>query len=385
MRAVFFDHCARMSGAEIALLNTVPSLTGTSSLVLLGENGPLVGELESSGIEVSVVEMPSETREFDRKKVKLSLNALAQVFGVIKYSMSVARHIRAFKPDVVVSNSMKGHVIVSMASLWFHTPIVFHVRDRISTDFMSRGGVLLERTLMKVVPRGIVANSRSTLETVPTSRRQKIRTVVASPVLKPSIPISQPNAASQSTIALGIVGRLTEWKGQELAIRAFAMAFPDGSTTLEIVGGPLFGEEEYEKSLHDLVHELGLSSRVTFTGHVEDVYSRMAAWDILVHASIIPEPFGQVVAQGMATGLAVIASGEGGPLETIEDGVTGVLFEPRNMESLSEAMCELAKDASRRSALGEMARENATQYFPEHIGSRMKTAFEITIGTSSLS
>ena len=44
---------------------------------------------------------------------------------------------------------------------------------------------------------------------------------------------------------------------------------------------------------------------------------------MLVHASVVPEPFGQVVAQGMAAGVPVVAADAGGPAEMIDDGVNG--------------------------------------------------------------
>lgn len=380
MRVVFFDHCAQMSGAEIALLNTLPALEDITSLVLLGESGPLVPQMEAAGIAVSVIEIPAQIRQYDRRSVRFSFKAAHQALRVVSYSIRIAHRIRLFNPDVVVSNSMKGHVILSVASAWFRAPLLFHVRDRVSIDFMSPGGVALERLLMKIVPRGIVANSMSTMDTVPTSRRQRVRNIVASPIMEPSSFTKKNQNVASSHVSFGIVGRLTEWKGQELAIRSFAAAFPEGDETLEIVGGPLFGEEKYEAFLKELTVELGISSRVTFCGHIDDVSEKIQNWDVMVHSSIIPEPFGQVVVQGMAAGLAVIASGEGGPLETIAHEETGHLFEPRNQKDLVSAMRELAGNNEYRKRLGQKARQAATHYFPSVIGVQMKQTIEATSG-----
>lgn len=62
-----------------------------------------------------------------------------------------------------------------------------------------------------------------------------------------------------------------------------------------IVGGALFGEVDFDASLKALVAELGIEDSVTFTGHVEDVYPYLESADVLVHSSVLPEPFGSVV------------------------------------------------------------------------------------------
>ena len=65
---------------------------------------------------------------------------------------------------------------------------------------------------------------------------------------------------------------------------------------------------------------LGLDGRLAFTGFCDDVEPVLESLDVLVHASILPEPFGQTVIEGMAAGLPVVASAAGGPTETIDDG-----------------------------------------------------------------
>ncbi len=65
----------------------------------------------------------------------------------------------------------------------------------------------------------------------------------------------------------------------------------------------MFGEDEYADELRGPGQvELGLADRVTFTGFVDDVAAMLADVDCLVHASVIAEPFGQVVVEGMAAG-----------------------------------------------------------------------------------
>ena len=69
----------------------------------------------------------------------------------------------------------------------------------------------------------------------------------------------------------------------------------------------------------------------------------MDAMDIVVHASN-REPFGRVLLEAMAAGRPVIAPREGGPLEIVADGETGLLVPPRDPDALAAAMVSLLED-----------------------------------------
>src|ERR1700704_3441600 len=92
--------------------------------------------------------------------------------------------------------------------------------------------------------------------------------------------------------------------------------------------------------------------------------------DILVHASIIPEPFGQVVIEGMAAGLPVVAAGAGGPAEVIEDGVTGILYPPGDVGALASALRKLAAKPHLRERLGRAGRVQAAAFAPDIVAAQ---------------
>lgn len=378
---LFYDHCARMSGAEISLLNTAGAMSRAPT-VLLGERGPLEAALRRQGVASAVLELPAETRNFSRRGIGANLGALRQAISVIGYSLRLARAINRLAPAVIVSNSMKSHVILSFAKPFLRAPIVFYLHDRISVDFMSRGGVLLERALVRYASNGIIANSLSTMNTAPTSKRQLARAIIGGPVAP--LPPGKGAATLREGKAerFGMVGRISPWKGQDLAIRAFGQQFKGGSETLEIVGGALFGEDGYAEQLTALVVELNLGAQVTFTGHVDDVYERMAKWDCVVHASIIPEPFGLVVVQAMVAGIPVIASGEGGPAEVIRDGENGFLFEPRSQSSLAAVMGRVAVDYQARVGIARTARSEAEAFLPDPVARQVEAALSAVAGRS---
>jgi glycosyltransferase involved in cell wall biosynthesis len=164
---------------------------------------------------------------------------------------------------------------------------------------------------------------------------------------------------------VGVVGRIAAWKGQDVFLRAFAEAFPEGTERARLIGSVMFGDDDYERELHALAESLGIANRVEWRGFCSDVGAELAQLDVLVHCSITAEPFGQVVVEGMAAGLPVIAAADGGPVEIIDNGRDGLLTPPGDIGALAEALRSLRTDPVRRADLGSAARRSAGRFKPE--------------------
>jgi glycosyltransferase involved in cell wall biosynthesis len=108
---------------------------------------------------------------------------------------------------------------------------------------------------------------------------------------------------------------------------------------------------------------LGIADRVGFTGFVERPSEALRALDVVVHASTEPEPFGLVIAEGMACGRALVISRAGGAAEIVEDGVDALATPPGDAAALARALDRLAADAPFRARLGEAARRAALRRF----------------------
>jgi glycosyltransferase involved in cell wall biosynthesis len=104
--------------------------------------------------------------------------------------------------------------------------------------------------------------------------------------------------------------------------------------------------------------ELGLGDKMRFLGHRPDAVSVMAAADVVVHASREPEPLGIVIMEAMALGKPVIASRTRRPEELIDDGRTGVLTAPDDVDQLAAAIDKLASAVpAERARIGAAARD----------------------------
>jgi glycosyltransferase involved in cell wall biosynthesis len=371
-RVVFLDHVARLSGGEIALMRLLPHFKGINAHVILGEDGPFADRLVRAGVSVEVLPIAPSARDARRDTVTLGAASPLAALHTLVYIARLTRRLRTLKPDVVHTNSLKSGVYGSIAAKAAGIPLVWHVRDRIAEDYIPRAAVHLVRALIRNLTDGVVANSTATLETLPPAVRGSLSWVIPGSVELSPHPPPIPSGPAR----FGMLGRIAPWKGQDLFLRAFASAFPDGGERAVLVGSAMFGEEGNERELHELATSLGIAERVEFRGFREDVWGELSRLDVLVHASVIPEPFGTVVLEGMAAGLAVIAADEGGPAGVICDGRTGRLFASRDVDSLCAAMRALSEDPRERVRLGEAGRGSLAEYHPATVAARLEQIYE---------
>ncbi|HET9778523.1 MAG TPA: glycosyltransferase [Propionibacteriaceae bacterium] len=144
------------------------------------------------------------------------------------------------------------------------------------------------------------------------------------------------------------VGRLVPRKGYEIMIEALTW-LPE--TELLIAGGASSDatpEPEHDR-LVTIAERLGVSDRVRLVGQIDraDMPGLLRSADLVV-CSPWYEPFGIVPLEAMACGVPVVASAVGGMLDTVVDGVTGMLVTPRDPVALAEVVGTLLEAPSRR-------------------------------------
>jgi glycosyltransferase involved in cell wall biosynthesis len=170
----------------------------------------------------------------------------------------------------------------------------------------------------------------------------------------------------ESVPLVGFVARLVPWKGPDVFIRMAAeVAREQPDVRFLICGGELPGYQGYSDWLRLLAAELGLADRVYFLGwaNPDDMPEVMASLDILVHASVRPEPFGLVIVEALACSKPVVASRAGGVSEIVEDGVSGVLVTPGDWKAMGKAVVSLVHDPSRARSIGLAGRERVSRLF----------------------
>ncbi len=155
-------------------------------------------------------------------------------------------------------------------------------------------------------------------------------------------------------VVVGMIGNIKAWKGQETLIRAMAIVrqeFPEIRCVL--VGDTSPADRDYERSLRELVSSLDLDRQIIFTGYQQHVADFLLMVDVVVHASVLPEPFGRVILEAMACRKPVIGARAGAIPEIIEEGSTGLTFPPGDSDALAAAILRLLRDRREAERLGE--------------------------------
>lgn len=369
-RVVVLDHVAQLSGGEIALLRLLPHLKDVDLHVVLAEHGPLVGRLHRAGVSVQVLALGQASRTLRKEAVGFRAPPWRAGWESVAYVLRLTRLLRRQRPDLVHANSLKSGLYGGLAARAAGIPLVWHLHDRLDPAYLPRAAVWLVRSAINRLATKVIANSESTAITLGS---RKPVTVVPSALPNPLPSARQP--ADSERLVFGIVGRLTPWKGQHVFLNAFARAFPDSAHEAVVVGSALFGEEQYARELQALATRLGIAERVHFRGFQDDIWTELGAIDVLVHTSVIPEPFGQVVQEGMAMGLPVIAADAGGPAEFVQNGVTGLLVRRDDPEALVVPLQRLAGDFELRRRLGQAARESCARFAPELVAASVRGVY----------
>jgi len=248
--------------------------------------------------------------------------------------------------------------------------------------------------LCRTVPDFVIANSTSTLGTLHLMGKRTglaiasgIDTAAFTDVVHDGCEIDglAPEVTRKKQgICIGLIGRISPWKGQHIFIEAPSLLhsrFP--TVRFQIIGAPLFAEREYEQQLHELCERLGVAEAVEFVGFVENVSPRIAQLDIVVHASTSGEPFGQVIIEGMAEQKPVVATNGGGVPEIVEDGVTGLLVPMGDAVAMAEAIDFLLRNPQTAKEMGARGRERALSHFTIQMTARkVEAVYDHVLGVA---
>lgn len=171
---------------------------------------------------------------------------------------------------------------------------------------------------------------------------------------------------------------LMPYKGPHVLLEALYRLHENGvEFTATLAGGSLL--PQFVHSLVGTVAECGMAECIRFPGTLtrqglKDLYR---SHNILVFPSVFQEPFGISQVEAMAAGLTVVSSGTGGAAEIVEDGVSGLIFESENPESLAEALAYLGENPEHWARLSQQGQTRALTVFDQE---RTVTQLEALLG-----
>lgn len=376
-RVLFVNHAAVKGGAEHALLGMLEWMDRDrfeAGLALPGE-GPLAERAREIGVKVHLGYPSPRLLNVKRRTLgERKLLILAYPYDLVVSVLKMWRLIKRERYDLVVTNTSKAHVYGSISGRLAGVPVAWRLHDILTTDAFSRFNVAVFRFCARHFVSRVIAASQANANPILAFGVQEATVSVVFNGIDLDAAAVDPAAGRAVREELGIapeapvasiIGGLIEWKGVDYFIRAAGLAaasLPDARFL--VVGDARYGDQAYVESLKKLSHDLGLDDKLVFTGFRTDVPAVISASDVLVYASVQPEPSGLGVNEALAGSRPVIGTDHGGLPELVEDGVCGVMIPPRDSDAMARALVDLLSDNRKKArAMGEAGLVRARAVF----------------------
>ena len=367
---------AQLGGTERVLLDfaNVAFEHDIALRVLTPCDGPLVEILNKVGVEAQVVEASRRLLRGSQQPGSLASIPGALV-GLHSWSRKLLCHPFMQGADVVYSVAFKPDIALGLRRVH---PMLWHIHE-----FPPKTTGRLWRMLARRLPDAIVANSTVVGEawaenggTDFENRLTVVRNGVNLDRFRPRDRTGwihrELHVPAESRL-IGMPAVFAKWKGQFEVIGAFELIkddFPD--THLVLVGGSIYdtvAEERYGWDLKARVERATGPKRIHVQPFQREIELAYPEFDLTVHYSLRPEPFGRVITEAMACGVPVIAAAEGGPVDILGEGIgprreAGWLAEPRDPEELARQLrSALSLPTEVLASVGGAGRRRAEDHF----------------------
>ncbi|MEH1835931.1 MAG: glycosyltransferase family 4 protein [Nostoc sp.] len=359
-------------GGEMMLWDLVQQgrNAGVEWLVIFLEDGPMVEQVKSLGIDTRVVESGR-------------LRQIHRFIGAVLRIAAIARRERA---DIIVNWMWITHISGGLAAMLAGLPAVWYQLE-----------VPSDKTWLVRIATLIPAQAIITLSQDGKQAQAEIWPHRPTPLVYPGVALDrfEPNALPSPKEArrklglplhgplIGIVGRLQRWKGMHVLVQAMPkilQKYPDAHCV--VVGGKHDLEPDYQDFLKAEIATLGLKEQVIMAGLQRNIPEWVQAMDVFVHASD-KEPFGIVIIEAMALGKPVIAGNAGGPTEIITDGMNGLLTPYGDAEKLAIAILRYLDEQEFAQSAGIAARQRALDFSTQNYAQNFISAIRSAIPSVS--
>jgi len=314
---------------------------------------------EPQGTVRSFLEAPNVTIEVIEDSWQSSWPATRRLFAVLKRHQPRIMHL-------YFTGFLSPYPW--LAKLLSVERIYFTDQNSQPEGFVPARAPLLKRLAMRAINRpitGVISVSRyvydsfTALDLIPKERFRIIYNAVdlerAQAGAVNAAAFRRKHGIPPDAIVITQVSWLIPEKGLEDLLEASCKVAAAEPRTHFVVAGDGAQRENLEKRARDL----GISSRLTFTGSVSDPLNEglYAASDVVCQLSRWEEAFGYTNIEAMACGKPVVGTRVGGIPEIIQDGITGFLVPRRDTAAIAARILELVRDHELRRRMGDAGRD----------------------------
>jgi len=372
---LFLEQQSWLGGAQKVLEFVLDSIIPEfEPIVAFPNHGPFCKKLQRRDIETLL--FPLGTYQSGRKSYAeiMEFSGRSLMCGV-----KLAAFIRKREIALVYVNGPRCLPAGVLAALLTGCPVLFHLH----LTLCRKHEVMMVARLARYVAK-IVSCSRAAAQPLVDANPalDRVIQVLYNPVLDRArtIHVFLDVPPSPARLALGMVGRITESKGQLRVLNAVSALPPclQEQIRLVFVGAPSPGnvaDLTYTRHVKELALRLNLHERIFWAGYQTDSTSFYASMDVLVQPSSTQAGEGMPMAilEALREGIPVIASRTGGIPEVIRDGANGLLVPPGNDLALTQALQSFLVDDALRARLRAGTRATLTDQFSiENFQSRIR-------------
>lgn len=367
-KALFIHQSSELYGSDKTLLTLIKALNSghhITPIVVLPNEGRLASILRELRIKVIITPV-----------IKLS-RGMFKVENILKIPVELFKSIRALNKEIkgesiklVYSNTLAvllGGVYAKIKGV----PHVWHVHEIIQHP---RVVAYAYPILVNVLSRKVIFNSFAAQNSLCKGHK---RLQLKSSVVWNGINRDQPfteekkivclkrkHQINPSAIVIGLVGRISRWKGHELLLKTFKeISKSNPNTELVFIGSPPLNQKIFEENLKTKIKLWGLSKKCKIISFQEKIWEIYDMLDVVVVPSTEPEPFGLVALEGMLSKKPVIASNHGGIVEIINNNKSGLLFKANDEIDLKRCLIRILENDKLRSQMGIVGKERADKVF----------------------
>lgn len=328
--------------------------------VILSEEGPLADQLRLQGVEVSIIRLGVLRRKY------FNLPGLFNRLRVLKSAFKLI--LKLLKEEDI--NHIYSNTTAVLVGAWlakrqriYHT---WHIHEIIVQPrwLAALIGKIIESSAdQAIVVSEAVKNSWS--KYVSSNKLMVVYNGIDyGPYFEPQKIIRNELAIGKDYLLIGMVGRVSHWKGQSYFLEVADQLCKSYSNLMFIIVGDAFpgGERQFEE-MRQKIKSIGLENRVHTLGFRSDVPEILAELDIFVLPSILPDPFPTVILEAMAAGKPIVATAHGGACEMIENNKTGYLIPWKDASKAAETMSPILEDEILRQTMGGLGRERVLNKF----------------------